>query len=86
MQEAHFARTPYVFVLDIAKVLDNTRFDVSCLVRPQCQEIVVKLKEHQEFAINSAENVQLEEFEDQVLQILRRFEKQIRVGVANGAS
>lgn len=77
LQEAHFARTPYVFVLDIAKVPDNTRFDVSRLVRPRCQEIVAKVKEHQEFAINPAKNVHLEEFEDQVLQILRRFEKQI---------
>lgn len=84
LQEAHFARTPYVFVLDIAKVPVNTRFDASRLVRPRCQEIVAKIKEHQEFAINQAENVQLEEFEDRVLQILRRFEKQIRVEVANG--
>lgn len=77
LQEAHFARVPYVFVMDIDRVPDNTRFDVSRLARPRCQEIVAKVKEHQEFAINQVETVHLEVFEDQVLQILRRFEKQI---------
>ena len=49
LQEAHFARTPYVFVLDIPRVPENTRFDVSRLAKPERQDILAKLNTPQEF-------------------------------------
>ncbi len=50
LQEAHFARTPYVFVLDIPRVPENTRFDVSRLAKPERQDILSKLNTSQQFA------------------------------------
>ena len=49
LQEAHFARTPYVFVLDIPRVPENTRFDVSRLAKPKQQDILAKLNTPQQF-------------------------------------
>ena len=49
LQEAHFARTPYVFVLDIPRVPENTRFDVSRLAKPERQDILAKLNTPQQF-------------------------------------
>ena len=50
LQEAHFARTPYVFVLDIPHVPENTRFDVSRLAKPERQDILAKLNTPQQIA------------------------------------
>ena len=50
LQEAHFAQTPYVFVLDIPRVQENTRFDVSRLAKPERQDILAKLNTPQQFA------------------------------------
>lgn len=50
LQEAHFARTPYVFVLNIPCVPENTRFDVSRLAKPEQQDILAKLNTPQQFA------------------------------------
>lgn len=49
LQEVHFFRTPYVFVLDIPKVPENTRFDVIRLVKPERQAVLQKVNEKQEF-------------------------------------
>ena len=49
LQEAHYARTPYVFVLDIPKPPSDTRFDSSRLVRPKRDEILEKLSQPQQF-------------------------------------
>lgn len=49
LQEAHYAQTPYVFVLDIPKAPKNTRFDVSRLVKPERKEILRKLEQPQSF-------------------------------------
>jgi UDP-N-acetylglucosamine 2-epimerase (non-hydrolysing)/UDP-GlcNAc3NAcA epimerase len=43
LQEAHYARKPYVFVLDIPQPPSDTRFDSSRLVRPKRDEILTKL-------------------------------------------
>ncbi len=50
LQEAHFAQTPYVFVLDIPRMPENTRFDVSRLAKPERQDILAKLNTPQQFA------------------------------------
>ena len=50
LQEAHFTQTPYVFVLDIPRVPENTRFDVSRLAKPERQDILAKLNTPQQFA------------------------------------
>jgi UDP-N-acetylglucosamine 2-epimerase (non-hydrolysing)/UDP-GlcNAc3NAcA epimerase len=50
LQEAHFAQTPYVFVLDIPRVPENTRFDVNRLAKPERQDILAKLNTPQQFA------------------------------------
>lgn len=50
LQEAHFTRTPYVFVLDIPRVPDNTRFDVSRLAKPERHDVLAKLNTPQQFA------------------------------------
>ena len=77
LQEAHFARTPYVFVLDIPKVPENTRFDVSRLVKPERQAILQKVSEKQEFdlgedCLGQTDNT-VEGFEENVLRVLREF-------------
>ncbi len=75
LQEAHYARTPYVFVMDMPKPPANTRFDVSRLVRPQRQEILRKIGEKQVFATRPEPSEQaVAEFERNVLKILREFE------------
>ncbi len=77
LQEAHYARTPYVFIMDIPKPPVNTRFDVSRLARPQRQEILRKIGEKQVFAARPEQSEQpVAEFEENVLNILQEFERQ----------
>ena len=81
LQEAHYARTPYVFVLDIPKPPSDTRFDSSRLARPKRDVILAKLRQPQHFdekAKNGA--VDLHEFENSLLEILRNFEQLLRMG------
>lgn len=47
LQEAHYAQTPYVFVLDIHKPPKKTRFDVTRLVKPDQRAILEKLAQPQ---------------------------------------
>ncbi len=76
LQEAHYAQTPYVFVMDMPKPPANTRFDVSRLVRPQRQEILRKIGEKQVFVVRTEPSEQtVAEFESNVLKILREFER-----------
>ena len=82
LQEAHFAQTPYVFVMDIAKVPDNTRFDVGRLARPEHNDILRKLEQKQVFdgnagLLNEPADAALARFEDNVLGVLREFGKKI---------
>lgn len=75
LQEAHFVQTPYVFVLNIASVPNNTRFDVSRLVKPKRKEILDKLKSPQLFDIVKKPRTQSAlDFENNVLLFLREFE------------
>ncbi len=81
LQEAHFAQTPYVFVLDIPKPPSDTRFDSSRLARPKRDEILAKLRQPQQFdekAKNGA--VDLLKFENNLLEILRIFEQLLCTG------
>ena len=81
LQEAHFAQTPYVFVLDIPKPPSDTRFDSSRLARPKRDEILEKLRQPQHFdEITKNEAVDLHEFENNLLDILRNFEQLLRTG------
>mgnify|MGYP002623539025 CR=1 FL=1 len=74
LQEAHFAQTPYVFVMDIPCVPKNTRFDVSRLVKPERQEILRKLNTPQLFEIkNESQTQDIAAFEENVRAILREF-------------
>lgn len=75
LQEAHFAQTPYVFVLEIPKPPVNTRFDVSRLVKPAREEIFKKLDVPQIFKERSEQD--FSGFEDNMLNILREFENSI---------
>ena len=82
LQEAHFARTPYVFVLDIPKMRGNTRFDMSRLVKPERQTVLQKVNEKQEFdlgeeCLGQIDN-SVEGFEDNVIRVLREFEKDMK--------
>ncbi len=82
LQEAHFAQTPYVFVMDIDRLPEHTRFDVSRLAKPKRKEIVERVNQKQIFAKQNellkhlAEQV-LERFEQDLLAILREFEQNI---------
>lgn len=82
LQEAHFARTPYVFVLEIPKVPENTRFDVSRLVKPDRQMILQKVNEKQEFSEKPDDSEQtiniIGRFEENVLVLLRKFENDMK--------
>lgn len=82
LQEAHYACTPYVFVLDIPKVPVNTRFDVSRLVKPNRQMILQKVNERQEFSERAVDSEQINSvigrFEENVLQVFREFEKDMK--------
>ena len=82
LQEAHYACTPYVFVLDIPKVPDNTRFDVTRLVKPNRQMILQKVNEQQEFSERAVDSEQInsiiDRFEENVLQVFREFEKNMK--------
>lgn len=49
LQEAHFAQTPYVFVLEVDHVPKTTRFDVSRLAKPERGDIVKKVMTKQQF-------------------------------------
>ena len=81
LQEAHYARTPYVFVLDIPKPPSDTRFDSSRLVRPKRDEILEKLRQSQQFVEKAKyEAVDLHEFENNLLEILRNFEQILCTG------
>ena len=81
LQEAHYARTPYVFVLDIPKPPSDTRFDSSRLVRPKRDKILEKLSQSQQFdEISKNEAVDLHEFENNLLEILRNFEQILCTG------
>lgn len=81
LQEAHYAHTPYVFVLDIPKVSENIRFDVSRLVKPDRQSILQKINEKQEFGETTVAPEEIhstiDRFEENVLHVLREFEKSI---------
>ena len=81
LQEAHFARTPYVFVLDTPKVPENTRFDVSRLVKPERRAVLQKVNERQEFGGREVDLKQINKtmggFEENILCVLREFEKKI---------
>ena len=82
LQEAHFAQTPYVFVLDIPCVPKNTRFDVSRLAKPEWHDILAKLKTPQHFAADKKPQMQavaqnMAAFEENVLKILREFEEMV---------
>lgn len=82
LQEAHYARTPYVFVLDIPKPPSDTRFDSSRLVRPKRYEILEKLRRSQQFDEKAKnEAVDLHKFENNLLVILKNFEKLLRTGL-----
>lgn len=81
LQEAHYVKTPYVFVLDIDKVPANTRFDVSRLAKPEHEAILHKLNEEQVFdrqdmLMSEEDGAKLARFEEQVLRILSDFEKE----------
>ena len=81
LQEAHYARTPYIFVLDIPKPPSDTRFDNSRLARPKRDEILEKLSHPQQFdEITKNETVDLQDFENNLLEILRNFEQLLRTG------
>ena len=80
LQEAHFAQTPYVFVLDISRVPENTRFDASRLAKPERHDILAKLNTPQQFDAGKKTSMQdvvqnMAAFEDNVLKILREFEE-----------
>ena len=76
LQEAHYAHTPYVFVLDIPKVPENTRFDVSRSVKPERQAILQKLNIPQQFNAGKTQKTQnMVAFEETVLRILKEFEE-----------
>ena len=80
LQEAHFAQTPYIFVMDLGRVPDNTRFDVSRLAKPERKMILDKLKQKQVFSGQTGLSVVgrgqvLDWFERNVLRIMREFEK-----------
>ena len=82
LQEAHFAQTPYVFVMDLDRVPDNTRFDVSRLAKPERRMILDKLRQKQVFSdqndlFNRPIGQVLEQFEHNVLTILRDFEQKL---------
>lgn len=84
LQEAHFAQTPYVFVMDIEKVPETTKFDVSRLAKPEREVILKKLNQKQVFRqqhdllYKPAEQV-LKQFERNILDILGEFEHKICV-------
>lgn len=74
LQEAHFAQTPYVFVLDILCPPQHTRFDVSRLVRPKREEILQKLEQRQDFVFSLNRSMpSFTDFENKVLSSLREF-------------
>ena len=71
---------PCFFVMDIDRVQENTRFDVSRLAKPERRMILDKLKQKQVFSGQTGlsavggEQV-LDWFECNVLRIMREFEK-----------
>ena len=82
LQEAHFAQTPYVFVMDIDRVPENTRFDVSRLAKPERKMILDKLNQKQIFTGQNDLFVVgggqvLDWFERNVLSIMREFDEKI---------
>lgn len=82
LQEAHYAKTPYVFVLDIPCPPQHTCFDLSRLVKPEREDILRKLEQKQVFGnkndlLNESVEITLERFEDNVLKIFREFEQNL---------
>lgn len=82
LQEAHFSQIPYVFEIDIPRVPENTRFDVSRLVKPERQAILAKLNMQQQFEMDKKPQMQdvvqnMAAFEENMLKILREFEKMV---------
>ncbi len=82
LQEAHFAQTPYVFVLDIIYPPQHSRFDVSRLAKPERSDILKKVEQNQTPTRNSDsldryEGINLVSFEHNFLEILREFERKI---------
>lgn len=76
LQEAYYAHTPYVFVLDIPKVPENTRFDVSRSVKPERQAILQKLNIPQHFNADKIQKTQnIVAFAETLLGILKEFEE-----------
>ena len=74
LQEAHYAHTPYVFVLDIPKAPENTQFDVNRLVKPERQAILQKLNLPQQFNVGKTQKTQnMVAFEKNVMSILKEF-------------
>lgn len=77
LQEAHYVCTPYVFVLDIPKVPENTRFDVNRLVKPNRHMILQKVNEKQEFGERTVDSERMNRiisrFERNMLQVFREF-------------
>ena len=66
--------------MDIGRVPDNTRFDVSRLAKPERRMILDKLKQKQVFSGQTGLSVVgrgqvLDWFERNVLRIMREFEK-----------
>lgn len=79
LQETHFAQVPYVFILDVAKVPNNTRFDVSRLAKPERKEIFDKLSRPQLFnAVKKSKTQSVLDFEKNVLMHLREFSRKAR--------
>ena len=59
----------------------NTRFDSSRLARPKRDEILTKLRQPQQFdEMSKNEAVDLHEFENNLLEILKNFEQLLRTG------
>ena len=73
---------PCFFVMDIDRVPENTRFDVSRLAKPERKMILDKLRQKQLFSGQNGLSVVgrgqvLDWFERNVLCIIREFEKEL---------
>ena len=81
LQKAHFAQ-PYVFVMDIDRVPENMRFDVSRLPKPERRMILDKLKQKQVFSgqnglFTVGSGQVLDWFERNVLRIFHDFDQKL---------
>ena len=70
-------------MLDIPKVPEHTRFDVSRLVKPERKAVLQKVNEMQEFGVREVDlkqiNKSMDGFEENMLCVLREFEKKINL-------